>query len=161
MPPAQVMVCTLTDVVEDARKLIFLPYVGMNTTSGSFARLGSTPPRDATVSAKLRAAGAVLLGQANLSEWAAFRGVVPAGFSGRGGQSTCPYFPLADPTGSSSGSAIASAIGLAAAALGTETDGSIVLPSSRQNLVGIKPTVGLTSRAGGTRPCVVHPAAPH
>lgn len=155
------MVCTLTDVVEDARKLIFLPYVGMNTTSGSFALLGSTPPRDATVSAKLRAAGAVLLGQANLSEWAAFRGVVPAGFSGRGGQSTCPYFPLADPTGSSSGSAIASAIGLAAAALGTETDGSIVLPSSRQNLVGIKPTVGLTSRAGGTRPCVVHPAAPH
>ncbi|KAI9450107.1 amidase signature enzyme [Lactarius psammicola] len=121
---------------------------GMNTTSGSFALLGSIPPRDATVAAKLRAAGAVLLGQANLSEWAHFRGVLPPGFSGRGGQSTCPYFPLADPSGSSSGSGIASAIGLAAAALGTETDGSIILPSSRQNLVGIKPTVGLTSRAG-------------
>ncbi|KAH9033356.1 amidase signature enzyme [Lactarius pseudohatsudake] len=121
---------------------------GMNTTSGSFALLGSLPPRDATVAAKLRAAGAILLGQANLSEWAHFRGVLPAGFSGRGGQSTSPYFPLADPMGSSSGSGIASAIGLAAAALGTETDGSIILPSSRQNLVGIKPTVGMTSRAG-------------
>ncbi|KAH9024026.1 amidase signature enzyme [Lactarius deliciosus] len=121
---------------------------GMNTTSGSFALLGSLPPRDATVAAKLRAAGAVLLGQANLSEWAHFRGILPPGFSGRGGQATCPYFPLADPSGSSSGSGIASAIGLAAAALGTETDGSIILPSSRQNLVGIKPTVGLTSRAG-------------
>ncbi|KAI9449072.1 amidase signature enzyme [Lactarius psammicola] len=121
---------------------------GMNTTAGSFALLGSIPPRDATVAAKLRAAGAVLLGKANLSEWAHFRGSVPSGFSGRGGQATCPYFPLADPSGSSSGSGIASAIGLAAAALGTETDGSIISPSSRQNLVGIKPTVGLTSRAG-------------
>ncbi|KAN0133131.1 Amidase signature domain containing protein [Lactarius tabidus] len=121
---------------------------GMNTTAGSFALLGSIPPRDATATAKLRAAGAILLGRANLSEWASFRGDVPQGFSGRGGQSTCPYFPLADPTGSSSGSAIGTAIGLAAAALGTETDGSIILPSSRQNLVGIKPTVGLTSRAG-------------
>ncbi|KAH8987948.1 amidase signature enzyme [Lactarius hatsudake] len=121
---------------------------GMNTTSGSFALLGSLPPRDATAAAKLRAAGAVLLGQANLSEWAHFRGVLPTGFSGRGGQATSPYFPLADPSGSSSGSGIAAAIGLAAAALGTETDGSIILPSSRQNLVGIKPTVGLTSRAG-------------
>jgi amidase len=144
---------------ENARHLKVLPCVGMNTTSGSFALLGSVPPRDATVAAKLRAAGAVLLGQANLSEWAGVRGVLPAGFSGRGGQSTCPYFPFADPSGSSSGSAIASAIGLAAAALGTETDGSIILPSSRQNLVGIKPTVGLTSRAGGTRPSAVHTAA--
>ncbi|KAI9437995.1 amidase signature enzyme [Lactarius indigo] len=121
---------------------------GMNTTAGSFALLGSIPPRDATVAAKLRAAGAVLLGKANLSEWANFRGNVPSGFSGRGGQATSPYFPLADPSGSSSGSGIASAIGLAAAALGSETDGSIISPSSRQNLVGIKPTVGLTSRAG-------------
>ncbi|KAH9012306.1 amidase signature enzyme [Lactarius hengduanensis] len=121
---------------------------GMNTTAGSFALLGSLPPRDATVAAKLRAAGAILLGQANLSEWAHFRGALPPGFSGRGGQATSPYFPLADPSGSSSGSGIAIAIGLAAAALGTETDGSIILPSSRQNLVGIKPTVGLTSRAG-------------
>ncbi|KAH9033361.1 amidase signature enzyme [Lactarius pseudohatsudake] len=121
---------------------------GMNTTAGSFALLGSLPPRDATVAAKLRAAGAILLGQANLSEWAHFRGALPIGFSGRGGQATSPYFPLGDPLGSSSGSGIAIAIGLAAAALGTETDGSIILPSSRQNLVGIKPTVGLTSRAG-------------
>jgi amidase len=131
----------------------------MNTTAGSFALLGSIPPRDATATAKLRAAGAILLGRANLSEWASFRGDVPQGFSGRGGQSTCPYFPLADPTGSSSGSAIGTAIGLAAAALGTETDGSIILPSSRQNLVGIKPTVGLTSRAGGAHPCAVNAAA--
>ncbi|KAI0260061.1 amidase signature enzyme [Gloeopeniophorella convolvens] len=121
---------------------------GMNTTAGSFALLGSIPPRDATVAAKLRAAGAILLGKANLSEWAHFRGNVPSGFSGRGGQASSPYFPLADPSGSSSGSGIGSAIGLTAAALGSETDGSIISPSSRQNLVGIKPTVGLTSRAG-------------
>ncbi|KAF8235335.1 amidase signature enzyme [Tricholoma matsutake] len=121
---------------------------GMNTTAGSFALLGSIPPRDATVAAKLRAAGAVVIGKANLSEWANFRGVVPNGFSGRGGQSNCPYYPMADPSGSSSGSSISTAIGLAAASLGTETDGSIVSPSSRNNIVGIKPTVGLTSRAG-------------
>ncbi|KAF8240536.1 amidase signature enzyme [Tricholoma matsutake] len=121
---------------------------GMNTTAGSFALLGSIPPRDATVAAKLRAAGAVVLGKANLSEWAHYRGTVPNGFSGRGGQANCPYYPMADPSGSSSGSAISSAIGLAAASLGTETDGSIVSPSSRNNVVGIKPTVGLTSRAG-------------
>jgi amidase len=117
---------------------------------GSFALLGSVPPRDATVAAKLRAAGAILLGKANLSEWAHFRGNIASGWSGRGGQATCAYFPLADPSGSSSGSGIASSIGLTAAALGSETDGSIVSPSSRNNLVGIKPTVGLTSRAGGT-----------
>ncbi|KAH8111583.1 amidase signature enzyme [Phellopilus nigrolimitatus] len=121
---------------------------GMNTTAGSFALLGSVVPRDATVAAKLRAAGAILLGKANLSEWANFRGNVPSGFSGRGGQATSPYFPNADPSGSSAGSGISSAIGLAAAALGSETDGSILSPSSRNNLVGIKPTVGLTSRAG-------------
>ena len=106
-------------------------------------------PRDATVAAKLRASGAIILGKANLSEWANFRGNVPSGFSGRGGQSTSPYVPLGDPSGSSSGSGIGSAIGLCAAALGSETDGSIVSPSSNNNLVGIKPTVGLTSRAGG------------
>ena len=104
---------------------------------------------DATVTARLRSAGAIILGKANLSEWANFRGVVPSGFSARGGQGTCPYYPLVDPSGSSSGSGIATAIGLAAASLGTETDGSIVSPSSRNNIVGIKPTVGLTSRAGG------------
>ncbi|KAI0366541.1 amidase signature enzyme [Pilatotrama ljubarskyi] len=121
---------------------------GMNTTAGSFALLGSVVPRDAHVAAKLRAAGAILLGKANLSEWAHFRGNVPSGFSGRGGQATSPYVPLGDPSGSSSGSGIGTAIGLAAAALGTETDGSIISPSNMNNLVGIKPTVGLTSRAG-------------
>ncbi|KAI0649775.1 amidase signature enzyme [Trametes meyenii] len=121
---------------------------GMNTTAGSFALLGSIVPRDAHVAAKLRAAGAILLGKANLSEWANFRGAVPSGFSGRGGQASSPYVPLGDPSGSSSGSGIGAAIGLAAAALGSETDGSIVSPSSVNNLVGIKPSVGLTSRDG-------------
>ncbi|KAI0672166.1 amidase signature enzyme [Trametes maxima] len=121
---------------------------GMNTTAGSFALLGSIVPRDAHVAAKLRAAGAILLGKANLSEWANFRGNVPSGFSGRGGQASSPYVPLGDPSGSSSGSGIGAAIGLAAAALGSETDGSIVSPSSVNNLVGIKPSVGLTSRDG-------------
>ncbi|EIW53226.1 amidase signature enzyme [Trametes versicolor FP-101664 SS1] len=121
---------------------------GMNTTAGSFALLGSVVPRDAHVAAKLRAAGAIILGKANLSEWAHFRGSVPSGFSGRGGQATSAYVPLGDPSGSSSGSGIGTSIGLAAAALGTETDGSIISPSNMNNLVGIKPTVGLTSRAG-------------
>ncbi|KAI9060013.1 amidase signature enzyme [Trametes sanguinea] len=121
---------------------------GMNTTAGSFALLGSVVPRDAHVAAKLRAAGAILLGKANLSEWAHFRGSVPSGFSGRGGQATSAYVPQGDPSGSSSGSGISTSIGLAAAALGSETDGSIISPSNMNNLVGIKPTVGLTSRAG-------------
>ncbi|KAH9942367.1 amidase signature enzyme [Epithele typhae] len=121
---------------------------GMNTTAGSFALLGSVPPRDAHVAHQLRGAGAIILGKANLSEWAHFRGSVPSGWSGRGGQASSPYVPLGDPSGSSSGSGIASAIGLCAVALGTETDGSIIQPSNNQNLVGIKPTVGLTSRAG-------------
>ena len=117
--------------------------------------MGSIVPRDATVAAKLRAAGAIILGKANLSEWANFRGRVPSGFSGRGGQASSPYVPLGDPSGSSSGSGIASAIGLAACALGSETDGSIVSPSQNNNLVGIKPTVGLTSRAGGESKAVL------
>ena len=121
----------------------------MNTTAGSFALLGSIVPRDAHVAAKLREAGAIILGKANLSEWAHFRGNVPSGFSGRGGQATSAYVPLGDPSGSSSGSGIGTSIGLCAAALGTETDGSIISPSNNNNLVGIKPTVGLTSRAGG------------
>ena len=122
----------------------------MNTTAGSFALLGSIVPHDAHVAAKLRAAGTIFLGKANLCEWAHMRGEdIPLGFSARGGQSTSPYVPLGDPSGSSSGSAIATAIGLCAGALGTETDGSIVWPSENNNLVGIKPTVGLTSRAGG------------
>ncbi|CAE6425450.1 unnamed protein product [Rhizoctonia solani] len=123
---------------------------GMNTTAGSYALLKSIVPGDATVAAKLRKAGAILLGKANLSEWANIRGTfLPAsGWSGRGGQATNPYYPAASPCGSSSGSGVATAIGLAAGSLGTETDGSIVCPSSYNNLVGIKPTVGLTSRAG-------------
>jgi len=121
---------------------------GMNTTAGSYALLKSIVPSDATVAAKLRKAGAILLGKANLSEWANFRGKVASGWSGRGGQATNPYYPGADPCGSSSGSGVATAIGLAAGSLGTETDGSIVCPSSYNNLVGIKPTVGLTSRSG-------------
>ncbi|EMD36838.1 hypothetical protein CERSUDRAFT_114758 [Gelatoporia subvermispora B] len=121
---------------------------GMNTTAGSYALLGSVVPRDATVIAKLRAAGAIILGKASLSEWANFRGQVPSGFCGRGGQGLSPYVPLGNPSGSSSGSGIAAAIGLAAGTLGSETDGSITSPSNNNNIVGIKPTVGLTSRAG-------------
>ncbi|GBE83352.1 Putative amidase [Sparassis crispa] len=121
---------------------------GMNTTAGSYALLGSVVPRDATVSAMLRAAGAILLGKASLSEWANWRGEVPSGFSGRGGQCISPYVSLGNPSGSSSGSGVAIAIGLAAGSLGSETDGSIISPSSYCNIVGIKPTVGLTSRAG-------------
>ncbi|KAL7284768.1 hypothetical protein ACG7TL_002075 [Trametes sanguinea] len=102
--------------------------------------------------ATLHSEGAILLGKANLSEWAHFRGSVPSGFSGRGGQATSAYVPQGDPSGSSSGSGIGTSIGLAAAALGSETDGSIISPSNMNNLVGIKPTVGLTSRAGGRDP---------
>ncbi|KXN81982.1 hypothetical protein AN958_03329 [Leucoagaricus sp. SymC.cos] len=121
---------------------------GMNTTAGSFSLLGSIVPDDAGVVKKLRAAGAIILGKANLSEWAHFRGNLPSGWSGRGRQCTNAYFPNADPCGSSSGSGVAASIGLAAVTLGTETDGSITCPTSNNNLAGIKPTVGLTSRAG-------------
>ena len=91
-------------------------------------------------------------GKANLSEWSYFRGQrgeLPSGWSGRGGQTTNAYFPNGDPCGSSAGSGVSASIGLAAVTLGTETDGSIICPSSLNNVVGIKPTVGLTSRAGG------------
>jgi len=124
---------------------------GMNTTAGSFALLGSKVTRDATVVTRLREAGAVILGKTNLSEWGNYRGRVSAGFSGRGGQTTSPYYPQASARGSSSGSGVAAAIGLAAGTLAAEANGSISLPSSRNNVVGVKPTVGLTSRAGGTR----------
>ncbi|TFY69349.1 hypothetical protein EVJ58_g456 [Rhodofomes roseus] len=121
---------------------------GMNTTAGSYALLDSVVDGESFVAARLRAAGAILLGKCSLSEWANWRGKVPSGFCGRGGQGTSPYVPLGNPSGSSSGSAIAGAIGLATGTLGSETDGSIVSPSSNCNLVGLKPTVGLTSRAG-------------
>ncbi|KAF8653648.1 hypothetical protein AX16_003800 [Volvariella volvacea WC 439] len=121
---------------------------GMNTTAGSFSLLGSVVSDDASVVKRLREAGAIVLGKANLSEFGHFRGHIASGWSGRGGQCTSAYFPNADPSGSSSGSGVAASIGLAAVTLGTETDGSIISPSSHNNIVGIKPTVGLTSRVG-------------
>jgi amidase len=121
----------------------------MNTTAGSLALLGSRPPLDGTVAARLRAAGAVLLGKTNLSEWANFRSIASSsGWSGRGGQTSNPYALDRSPSGSSSGSGAAVAASLCAAALGTETDGSILSPSGANFVVGIKPTIGLTSRAG-------------
>ncbi len=121
----------------------------MLTTAGSLALVDSMPAQDSTTAARLRDAGVVILGKANLSEWANFRGFFSSsGWSGRGGQTSNPYVIRWNPCGSSSGSGTASAANLAAATLGTETDGSIVCPSSSNGLVGIKPSVGLTSRAG-------------
>jgi amidase len=121
----------------------------MMTTAGSLALQGSTAPRDSFVAGRLRAAGAVLLGKTNLSEWANFRSTKSAsGWSGRGGQVRNPYVLDRNPCGSSSGTGAAIAANLAAAGVGTETDGSIVCPSGVNALVGIKPTVGLISRSG-------------
>ncbi len=121
----------------------------MQTTAGSLALVGSRPPRDAFVAQKLREAGAVLLGKANLSEWANFRSTTSSsGWSGRGGQTRNPYVLDRTPCGSSSGSAVAVAANLAAASLGSETDGSIICPATSNGIVGIKPTLGLASRAG-------------
>ena len=121
----------------------------METTAGSLALVGVKPARDAAVAARLRAAGAVLLGKTNLSEWANFRSSQSSsGWSGRGGQCCNPYALDRSPCGSSSGSGVAVAANLAAVAVGTETDGSIVCPSHANCLVGIKPTLGLVSRAG-------------
>jgi amidase len=120
----------------------------MSTTAGSFALLGAKVPRDSGIAAKLRAAGVIILGKTNLSQWANFRSNNSTnGWSAYGGQCYAAYYPLQDPSGSSSGSGVASSLGLALAALGTETSGSILSPSEVNNLVGIKPTVGLTSRA--------------
>ncbi len=122
---------------------------GMQTTAGSLALLGSRPPRDAFVVSRLREAGAILLGKTNMSEWANFRSdSSSSGWSGRGGQARNPYVLDRSPSGSSSGSATAIAANLALASLGSETDGSILSPSSANAVVGIKPTVGLISRAG-------------
>ncbi|MDQ3029451.1 MAG: amidase [Actinomycetota bacterium] len=121
----------------------------MHSTAGSLALVDSKPPRDATVARKLRRAGAIILGKTNLSEWANFRSTQSAsGWSGVAGQTRNPYVLDRNPCGSSSGSGTAVSANLAAASLGTETDGSIVCPSSATGVVGIKPTVGLTSRAG-------------
>jgi amidase len=121
----------------------------METTAGSLALVGSRPQRDAAVAEKLRRAGAVIIGKANLSEWANFRSTrSSSGWSARGGQTRNPYALDRNPCGSSSGSAASVAANLAVVSVGTETDGSIVCPSSANGVVGIKPTVGLVSRAG-------------
>ena len=121
----------------------------MTTTAGSLALEGSIPLKDSFIAARLRAAGAVLLGKTNLSEWANFRSShASSGWSGRGGQAKNPYVLDRNPCGSSSGSGIAVAANLCAAAVGTETDGSVVCPSSANGIVGIKPTLGLLSRSG-------------
>lgn len=121
----------------------------MMTTAGSLALVGSKPARDAFVAQKLREAGAVILGKTNLSEWANFRSMKSSsGWSARGGQTKNPYSLERNPCGSSSGSGAAVAANLCAAAIGTETDGSIVCPSNANSLVGIKPTLGLVSRSG-------------
>ncbi|KAJ7978582.1 Amidase [Quillaja saponaria] len=120
----------------------------MNTTAGSFALLGSVVPRDAGVVTRLRKAGAIILGRASMSEWSYLRSsTAPLGWSPRGGQGKNPY-TLGSPCGSSSGSAISVAANMAALSLGVETDDSIICPSSRNSVVGIRPTVGLTSRSG-------------
>jgi amidase len=121
----------------------------MQTTAGSLALLGSKPVRDSFVAQRLRDAGAVILGKTNLSEWANIRSShSSSGWSGRGGQTKNPYALDRNPCGSSSGSGASTAANLCAVAVGTETDGSVVCPASANGLVGIKPTVGLVSRAG-------------
>ncbi len=140
----------------DDRPLLGIPIIvkdnigttGMPTTAGSWALAGSTPG-DAFIAAKLKAAGAIIIGKANLSEWANFRsGPSSSGWSGIGGQTNMPYVVDRNPCGSSSGSGVVAAADLAVAAVGTETDGSIVCPSGANGDVGIKPTLGLWSRAG-------------
>jgi amidase len=140
----------------DRRPLLGIPIIvkdnidttGMPTTAGSWALAGSTPP-DAFIVQRLKAAGAIIIGKANLSEWANFRSAPSSsGWSGIGGQTSMPYVLDRNPCGSSSGSAVSAAADLAVAAVGTETDGSVVCPSGTNDDVGIKPTLGLWSRAG-------------
>ena len=140
----------------DHRPLLGIPIIvkdnidttGMPTTAGSWALAGSTPG-DAFIVQRLKAAGAFIIGKANLSEWANFRsGPSSSGWSGIGGQTNMPYVLDRNPCGSSSGSGVAAAADLAVAAVGTETDGSIVCPSGANGDVGIKPSLGLWSRAG-------------
>ncbi len=121
----------------------------MQTSAGSFALVGQPALQDSTVAANLRAGGAVILGKTNLSEWANFRSFEStSGWSGRGGQTNNPYGLDRNPCGSSSGSAAAASANFAAVSLGSETDGSIVCPGNANGVAAIKPTVGLTSRAG-------------
>ena len=140
----------------DDRPLLGIPIIvkdnvnttGMPTTAGSWALSGSTPD-DAFIVQRLKAAGAIVIGKANLSEWANFRsGPSSSGWSGIGGQTNMPYVLDRNPCGSSSGSGVVAAADLAVAAVGTETDGSIVCPSGANGVVGIKPTLGLWSRSG-------------
>jgi amidase len=121
----------------------------MQTTAGSFALFGRPALRDSTVAANLRAAGAVILGKTNLSEWANFRSFESiSGWSGRGGQTNNPYGINRNPCGSSSGSGAAASSNFATVSFGSETDGSIVCPGNANGVAAIKPTIGLTSRAG-------------
>ncbi len=121
----------------------------MKTTAGSLALAEHVPPKDAFLVQQLRAAGAVILGKANLSEWANFRSTrSSSGWSSVGGQTRNPYDVLRTPCGSSSGSGVAVAANLTSVAVGTETDGSVVCPSAINGIVGIKPTLGLVSRSG-------------
>jgi amidase len=121
----------------------------MQTAAGSLGLVGAPAPRDSTVAARLRAAGAVILGKTTLSEWANFRSTTAtSGWSGRGGQCNNPYGINRNPCGSSSGSGAAPSANFTAVSIGTETDGSIVCPANNNGVVGIKPTVGLVSRAG-------------
>jgi amidase len=140
----------------DRRPLLGIPIIvkdnidttGMPTTAGSWALAGSTPP-DAFIVQRLKAAGAIIIGKANLSEWANFRSAPSSsGWSGIGGQTSMPYVLDRNPCGSSSGSAVSAAADLAVAAVGTETDGSVVCPSGTNDDVGLKPTLGLWSRGG-------------
>src|SRR3954453_16851926 len=121
----------------------------MQTTAVSFALVGKPAKKDSTVAANLRAGGAVILGKTNLSEWANFRSFESiSGWSGRGGQTHNPYGIDRNPCGSSAGSGAAASANFAAVSLGSETDGSIVCPGNANGVAAIKPTVGLTSRAG-------------
>ncbi|KAJ9103323.1 hypothetical protein QFC20_004800 [Naganishia adeliensis] len=130
---------------------------GMRTTAGSYALINSVVPEDATVVAKLRAAGAIIIGKANLSEFANLKGEVPSGWSARGGQTQSAYIKGGyaaggAPGGSSSGSAVGVSAGFAAAAVGTESDGSMLVPCARAGVYGLKATVGLISRTGMVAP---------
>ena len=121
----------------------------MQTSAGSFALVGKPSLQDSTVAGKLRAGGAVILGKTNLSEWANFRSFESiSGWSGRGGQTNNPYGIARNPCGSSSGSAASASANFVTISFGTETDGSVVCPANASGVVGLKPTVGLTSRAG-------------
>jgi amidase len=157
-PDAAKIAAALDASKPDGRPLFGIPVLikdnidtgdGMLTSAGSLALTGSKAPRDAFIVRKLREAGALILGKTNLSEWANFRSThSSSGWSGRGGQTRNPYALNRNPCGSSSGTGAGIAADLAVVGVGTETDGSIVCPSSVNGLVGIKPTIGLISRSG-------------